>query len=221
LGGGGTRQALEHIYLGVKNMKQQLNALSLVIRAACLASLLCGVSHAQEPGSLEMITLSDQGLMPSDAKKETKTAPAVKGSVSAAQKLDVVHANFAAHVGKPHTASTAPKVAGGVVGTYQVRAGDSLDKVVQKVWPDSLLKAEVLKQSIIDMNPNAMTRGTPKMLMAGVTLNLPNEKEIIEARTSKKESVHSQEDLKGYTSYPDQALNTEGAEKRRHWVTYP
>jgi len=200
-------------------MKQQFNALTLGIRGAFLATLVCGVVHAQEPGSLEMITLSDQGLMPADAKKDTKAA--AKTVAPAAQKLEVVHANFTPQPGKPHNASSAPKVSGGVVETYQVKAGDTLDKVIQKVWPDSLLKAEVLKQAIIDMNPNAMTRGTQKMLMAGVTLNLPNEKEIIEARMNKKEYVHSEKELKGYTSYPDQALNTEGAEKRRHWVSYP
>ncbi len=202
-------------------MKQQLNALTLAVRAAFLASLVCGAVHAQEPGALEMITLSDQGLMPADAKKDAKATPAAKAPAPAAQKLEVVRANFAAQASKPQAASSAPKSANGVVATYQVKAGDTLDKVVQKVWPDSLLKPEVLKQAIIDMNPNAMTRGTQKMLMAGVTINLPNEKEIIEARMSKKDYARSEKDLKGYTSYPDQALNTEGAEKRRHWVSYP
>ena len=204
-------------------MKQQFNALTLVIRGAFWGVLLCGVVHAQEPNSLEMITLSDQGLMPPEAKKESKVAPHAKAQPVEAQKLDVVRANFAAHTSQAHAASTAPKPAGTVVGTYQVKAGDTLDKVVQKTWPDSLLKPEVLKQAIIEMNPHAMTRGTQKMLMAGVTLNLPNEKQIIEARLSKKElSVeHTDKELKGYTSYPDQALNTEGAEKRRHWVSYP
>ena len=202
-------------------MKQQLNALTLAVRAAFLASLVCGAVHAQEPGSLEMITLSDQGLMPADAKKDAKATPATKAPAPAAQKLEVVRANFAAQASKPQAASSATKSANGVVATYQVKAGDTLDKVVQKVWPDSLLKPEVLKQAIIDMNPNAMTRGTQKMLMAGVTINLPNEKEIIEARMSKKDYARPEKDLKGYTSYPDQALNTEGAEKRRHWVSYP
>ncbi len=202
-------------------MKQQLNALTLAVRAAFLASLVCGAVHAQEPGALEMITLSDQGLMPADAKKDAKATPAAKAPAPAAQKLEVVRANFAAQASKPQAASSAPKSANGVVATYQVKAGDTLDKVVQKVWPDSLLKPEVLKQAIIDMNPNAMTRGTQKILMAGVTINLPNEKEIIEARMSKKDYARSEKDLKGYTSYPDQALNTEGAEKRRHWVSYP
>lgn len=204
-------------------MKQAFSTLTIVIQAAFCGALVCGLAHAQEPATLEMISLSEQGLMPSEAKKDSKPTPTSKGVQASTQKLEAVHANFAAPMAKPHAASTPVKSNAGVVGTYQVKAGDTLDRVVQRVWPDSPLKPEVLKQAIVEMNPNAMTRGMPKMLMAGATLNLPNERQIIEARMNKKDLAleHAEKDLKTYTSYPDQALDLESAEKRRHWVAYP
>jgi Tfp pilus assembly protein FimV len=210
--------------MGEKNMKRHDKDLLALARGAFLMTLICGMAHAQEPASLELITLSDNGLMPADTKKEGKPTSLAKSPSASQPKAETVHATFSASSGsKSSPQSSSMKTTTSVVGTYQVKAGDTLDKVIQKVWPDSLLKPEVLKQAIVEMNPNAMMRGNHKILMAGVTLNLPNEKQIIEAHLSKRDlaSEHSQKDLKTFTSYPDQALNTEGAEKRRHWVSYP
>lgn len=90
-------------------------------------------------------------------------------------------------------------------GSYMVKPGDTLDKVVRAAFPNSPLRPDLLRDEIMRLNPSAFTKGTPKVLMAGATLQLPAHEALLTQHLGKA-----------------QGGNTDsGAEARRHWVRYP
>jgi Tfp pilus assembly protein FimV len=90
---------------------------------------------------------------------------------------------------------------------YVVKPGDTLDKVVRQAYPNSPLRPELLREEIVRLNPAAMTKGSPKVLMAGATLQLPPHEALASKHLGKP------------------AIEVSGAatssEARRHWVRYP
>ncbi|MEY4075536.1 MAG: hypothetical protein RJA29_2893, partial [Pseudomonadota bacterium] len=57
--------------------------------------------------------------------------------------------------------------------SYLVKPGDTLDKVVRTAFPNSPLRPDLLRDEITRLNPAAFTKGSPKVLMAGANLQLP------------------------------------------------
>jgi Tfp pilus assembly protein FimV len=91
-------------------------------------------------------------------KSETKTAdkPAAKPPVTPARDL----------TGLPAT------------GSYKTKAGDTLDKLVQKFYANSPLRADVLRDALFQNNPKAFAKGNPKQLLPNSTLSLPDAIEL-------------------------------------------
>lgn len=87
--------------------------------------------------------------------------------------------------------------------TYNVRTGDSLDQVIRQTMGSSPLKVELLRQAFIDQNPKAFTKTSPRYLMAGAVLTVPNHDELM------------RQHLPG--SKPGPTL----LDERRNWVRYP
>lgn len=87
--------------------------------------------------------------------------------------------------------------------TYNVRTGDTLDQVIRQTMGTSPLKVELLRQAFMDQNPKAFTRTSPRYLMAGAVLTVPNHDDLLR--------LH----LNG--NKPSNGL----IDERRNWVRYP
>ena len=88
---------------------------------------------------------------------------------------------------------------------YVVKSGDTLDKVVRTAFPNSPLRPDLLREEIVRLNPSAFTKGSPKMLMAGATLQLPAHDALLSKHLGKSSGGNADT----------------GFEARRHWVRYP
>jgi Tfp pilus assembly protein FimV len=107
-------------------------------------------------------------------------------------------------------APTAPTAATADVGkTYVVKAGDTLDKVVRNTMADSPLRADLLKEEIVKLNPQAFTKGSKSSLLAGATLRLPRHEELLQK--------HLKPALDASGNTPREASTND----RRQWVRYP
>ena len=107
--------------------------------------------------------------------------------------------------------------------SYVVKAGDTLEKVIAQQLSDSPLKPEILRKELMALNPNAFTKGNPKMLLAGSVLKLPNAEQMVNKPSGNATWSADKANLalSGYTSYPPLYPNVQASEKRRHWVQYP
>jgi phage tail protein X len=63
-------------------------------------------------------------------------------------------------------------------GSYKTKAGDTLDKLVQKFYANSPLRADVLRDALFQNNPKAFAKGNPKQLLPNATLSLPDAIEL-------------------------------------------
>jgi hypothetical protein len=88
-----------------------------------------------------------------------------------------------------------------------VKPGDTLDKVVRVAFPNSPLRPDLLRDEITRLNPAAFTKGSPKVLMAGANLQLPEHDALLSKHLGKTPTSGGSADS--------------GSETRRHWVRYP
>ncbi len=90
--------------------------------------------------------------------------------------------------------------------SYVVKPGDTLDKVVRVAFPNSPLRPDLLRDEVTRLNPAAFTKGSPKVLMAGANLQLPEHEALLSKHLGKAASGASADT---------------GSDARRHWVRYP
>ncbi len=88
--------------------------------------------------------------------------------------------------------------------TYSVRTGDTLDQVIQRTIGTSPLKVEILRQAFMEQNPKAFTKTSPRYLMAGAVLTVPNHEDLLRQHMSDNKPVGN-----GLI------------DERRNWVRYP
>jgi Tfp pilus assembly protein FimV len=88
---------------------------------------------------------------------------------------------------------------------YVVKPGDTLDKVVRAAFPNSPLRPDLLRDEITRLNPAAFTKGSPKVLMAGANLQLPEHNALLNKHLNKASAGSADT----------------GADARRSWVRYP
>ena len=101
--------------------------------------------------------------------------------------------------------------------TYQVQAGDTLDKVIRKTMPDSPLKFEILRNAFVQQNPQAFTKAPPRALMAGAVLNVPNHDDLLRSYMVPGFSPgNSGANRGGGYSTADMNMN-----ERKNWVRFP
>lgn len=65
------------------------------------------------------------------------------------------------------------------IGSYKVKPGDTVDRIIQKFYASSLLRMDVLREALVQHNPKSFVKANPKSLIAGSTLSLPNQTELI------------------------------------------
>lgn len=67
----------------------------------------------------------------------------------------------------------------GEIGTYKVKAGDTIERIIQKFYASSPLRVDVLRDALVQNNPKSFVKANPKSLMAGTTLSLPDQTDLI------------------------------------------
>jgi Tfp pilus assembly protein FimV len=100
---------------------------------------------------------------------------------------------------------------------YTPKNGESLDQVIFQTMANSPLKIELLRQAIINLNPNAFepAKGkTPSLrLRKGVSLRLPDSEQLLQAFVPPKPELAS----------IDQSANSalDGTMERKSWIHFP
>jgi Tfp pilus assembly protein FimV len=104
------------------------------------------------------------------------------------------------------------------VVSYEVKSGETLDHVIRKTMGDSPLKIEILRQAFIDQNPQAFTKSSPRALMAGAILQIPDHDNLMQIYLgSGRALTHSvkKSDSSGFAT-TDLDMN-----ERKNWVRFP
>jgi len=103
-------------------------------------------------------------------------------------------------------------------GTYEVKSGETLDQVIRKTMGDSPLKVELLRQAFIDQNPQAFTKSSPRALMAGAVLRLPNHDDLLRMYfPTGRAQAHKTKNAES-TGFATSDLDMN---ERKNWVRFP
>ena len=76
-------------------------------------------------------------------------------------------------------------------GRYQVRTGDTLDQLIERMFGASLLRRELLQQAIMRANPHAFRNGNPNWMLAGAQLRVPTADDVLGLIFSDLEGVRT------------------------------
>lgn len=154
-----------------------LRASTCCVSSLLLFSGLTGMALANEtlkqqppleiPKSLNDLDLSP----PVDNVKSAPPKPAAKPPKSDTKTADKP-------VTKPPQAPARDLSGLPATGSYKTKAGDTLDKLVQKFYANSPLRADVLRDALFQNNPKAFAKGNPKQLLPNSTLSLPDAIEL-------------------------------------------
>lgn len=102
--------------------------------------------------------------------------------------------------------------------TYTVAPGDTLDKVINKFYPKSPLKLDVLRAAVAEQNRAAFTKGEVKMLLAGAVLTMPDQADIANSLLTPR--VEKSQDKK-HEYRGENGLGIDNASMHRNWVRFP
>jgi hypothetical protein len=152
-----------------------INPAQLAVPVALILNVMVCTAWAQEPAKqppLEMPKTMAQLDVPKSAmptavveeKEKPKAAPVKKAKPAATEMPAEPAKNLS---GTPE------------MGTYMVKAGDTLDRVIQKFYASTPLRPEVLRDALVQNNPQAFVKGNPKSLLAGANLALPDPAELV------------------------------------------
>jgi hypothetical protein len=59
-------------------------------------------------------------------------------------------------------------------GSHRVRRGETLDRVIRRLVPNSPLQRNVLRSAFVKANPHAFRRNNPNWMYAGTVLQIPD-----------------------------------------------
>ena len=92
--------------------------------------------------------------------------------------------------------------------SYTPSLGESLERIVSKTMPNSPLRAELLTQAFVALNPQAFGKTTPLRTLGTAALQVPNHNQLMHIALAQ-------------AGEPQQALATKAApERRENWVRY-
>ena len=100
--------------------------------------------------------------------------------------------------------------------TYTVKPGDTLDKVIRQQLASSALRVDILREALVSQNPSAFAKGSPKILMAGAVLQLPDQEALMRKHWPATASSPAATTSLADTSGADRSVAV-----RRQWVRYP
>ncbi|UFS56035.1 hypothetical protein LN050_09780 [Comamonadaceae bacterium M7527] len=93
--------------------------------------------------------------------------------------------------------------------TYRVQRGETLDRIIRKTMPGSVLSMSVLRKAFTALNPHAFPRGTPHIILANAVLQVPTIDDL-RAMANGQPMTAASDASGGYT----------GTDKRK-WVRFP
>jgi len=148
----------------------------LIVSCAFILHGLVFVAAAQEASKqppLELpktIVLSDapNAAAASEPKDKPKATPVKKPTAAVAKSVSA-----------PAPSATPEPLRQAGIGTYTVKAGDTIDRVIQKFYASSPLRNEFLRNALVQGNPKAFVKANPKSLIAGSVLVLPDQAELL------------------------------------------
>lgn len=158
--------------------------IACALPVALMLNGLVSVVWAQEPSKqpplempkslIQLDTTVKASAVALDEKEKTKAAvkkakPPAAVQVAEAAKEPVKEA-------KEPAKESAPVAE---IGTYKVRAGDTVERIIQKFYASSPLRIDVLREALVQNNPKSFVKANPKSLLAGTTLSLPDQTELI------------------------------------------
>ena len=150
---------------------------TFALPVALMLQGLVSIAWAQEPSKqapLEMpksLIQLDAPLKPAAPEEKEKPKAVVKKA-----KPPVVDAEAAKDSAK-EVAKDSPAAA--EMGSYKVKSGDTVERVIQKFYASSPLRIDVLRDALVQNNPKSFVKGNPKSLLAGTTLSLPDQTELL------------------------------------------
>ena len=150
---------------------------NLVCRVLVCCGVMASVGATEAPRQAPLELPKE--MVPADA------APAKKPLAKPIRlaKADIPPESTGVAVATPVAPASKPVVedmAAPVWKTHTVAAGDTLDKLVQKYYANSPLKADVLRDWVVVNNPKAFTKANSKKLQPGTVLNLADQAELIQ-----------------------------------------
>ena len=126
----------------------------------------------------------------------------------------VVLAAEPSNAGVPAPAALAAPAPAAAATKYTVREGDTLDKVIRLHMGNSPLRIEILREAVMQQNPQAFAKGSNKFLLANAVLTLPNHHELVQKQLAAV--------LPPAEPAPPAATTSSYTEDRRKsWVRYP
>ena len=145
----------------------------LLLLSGLTASVLAAESLKQQAPLELPKTLNDLELpVPSDNAKSDPVKKAVKSEATVKSAVKGVEL--------PPAKPLPPKELGGLpeFGNYKTKAGDTVEKVLQKFYGSTPLRSDILRDALVQNNPKAFNKGNPKSLIPGSTLSLPDPLEL-------------------------------------------
>ena len=156
--------------------------LSQPLQIISIAVLLtAGVALANDSAKQLPLEIPPSLLDTDAAKPAEKAKP--EAAKKSAPKTDKVAAREVTAVNLPAAAKPAVQPAKDLSGlpemaSYKTKAADTLDKIVQKFFPASPLRTEVLRDALIQNNPMSFPKGNAKSLVIGSTLSIPDQVQL-------------------------------------------
>lgn len=93
--------------------------------------------------------------------------------------------------------------------SYRVQRGETLDRIIRKTMPGSVLRIAVLRKAFTALNPHAFPRGTPHIIVANAVLQVPTIDDL--------RAIANGQPL---TAASDNSGGYGGIDKRK-WVRFP
>jgi len=153
----------------------KINHARFAVPVALVLQSLLSIAWAQEPSKqppldlpksmAQLDLLKPEGLKPEVPKAEDKEKPK---AVTVKKSKPELHAQPAGDM-----------VVATDMGQYKVKAGDTVERIIQKFYASTPLRTEVLRQALVQNNPQAFVKGNPKSLLAGASLMLPEPAELV------------------------------------------
>ncbi len=112
----------------------------------------------------------------------------------------------------PASAADAPaEGAAPATAAYTVSQSTPVDKVVQKVYANSPLNIQVLRQALVDANPKVITGNPQQRVKAGTVLTIPDHGQVVRNVLTPLAASDTSESGPAARDYS----------ARRQWVRFP
>ena len=157
----------------------KIHTARFAVPVALVLQALVSAAWAQEPAKQPPLDIPKSMAQLDLPKADTGKPDAGKASVVADDK-DKPKA-VVAKKAKPEAAAAPAKdlVVLAEMGQYKVKAGDTIDRILQKFYASTPLRQDVLRDALVQNNPQAFVKGNPKSLLAGANLMLPEPAELV------------------------------------------